>query len=57
MNLAKKSIVQKYSKDSVEYSIVQDICRAHTRSTMENEQITRSDFVGVLQNVSPPEAS
>lgn len=53
MNLARKSIVERYGKNSVDYSIVQDICSINDKGTMmANETENLSTYVDVLKNVS-----
>lgn len=52
MNLAMKSVVQEYPTDSIEYSIVQDICSMHTRGPGTSRIDNWREFVGVMRNVN-----
>lgn len=51
MNLVKRSIVEQYAKNSVEYSIVHDICYSKQNKKLKAKETDDDKYVEVLENV------
>lgn len=51
MNLVKRSVVEQYARDSVEYSIVHDICYHRQKKRLMAKETDDLAYVEVLKNV------